>query len=279
MLKKFSLIVLTVSAVLYLAGCVLLRRGQTKLIFHPDRLLRTTPQNYGLDYQDVWIDIDREKVHGWWIPASKLSAPVLLYFHGNASNNGDVTDIAAIFHQIGLSVFLIDYRGYGKSSPTFPNETKVYQDATAAWNYLTTVRQIEPAKIFVYGHSLGGAIAIELASKHPEIAGLITEGTFTSIQEIASQDKFLRIFPLDWILTQYFDSISKIKSLQVPVLIMHGTADEVIPVTMADELFAMAPEPKELLIIPQAMHNNVHQVGGRQYLEHLQQFIQSNLPN
>ncbi|WP_019506914.1 alpha/beta hydrolase [Pleurocapsa sp. PCC 7319] len=279
MLKKFGLIVLAVSAVLYVAGCILLRLGQTRFIFYPDPVLRTTPQNYGLDYQDVWIEIDREKVHGWWIPASEKTAPVLLYFHGNASNNGDVTDIAAMFHQIGLSVLLIDYRGYGKSSPTFPSEKSVYQDALAAWNYLTTVRQIEPAKIFVYGHSLGGAIAIELAIKHPEMAGLVVEGTFTSIKEVASQDKIFRIFPLGWILTQHFDSISKIQSLQVPVLIMHGTADEVIPVTMADELFAMAPEPKELLIIPQAMHNNVHQVGGRQYLEHLQQFIQSNLTN
>ena len=273
MLKKFGLIILIVSVALYLAGCILLRLRQTRLIFHPDPLLRSTPEDYDLAYQDVWIEIDREKVHGWWIPASEPSAPVLLYFHGNASNNGDVTDLAAIFHQLELSVLLIDYRGYGKSSPTFPNEARVYQDAEAAWNYLTEVRQIKPEKIFVYGHSLGGAIAIELAIQHPEMAGLIVEGTFTSIRDIASQIKLFRIFPLDWILTQHFDSISKIKLLKVPLLIMHGTDDEVIPVIMADKLFANAPEPKQLLIIPQAMHNNLHQVGGRQYLEHLQQFI------
>lgn len=278
MLKKFGLITLIVSTALYLAGFILLRLGQTRLIFHPDPLLRTTPEDYDLAYQDVWIEIDREKVHGWWIPASEPSAPVLLYFHGNASNNGDVTDLAAIFHQIGLSVLLIDYRGYGKSSSTFPNEARVYQDATAAWNYLTKIRQIKPEKIFVYGHSLGGAIAIELAIQHPKMAGLIVEGTFTSIRDIASQIKLLRIFPLGWIVTQNFNSITKIKSLEVPLLIVHGTDDEVIPVMMADELFATAPEPKQLVIIPQGMHNNVHQVGGRQYLEHLQQFMQSNLP-
>ena len=277
MLKKFGLIVLIILALLYIGGCVFLRFGQTRLIFFPDSLIRSTPQEYGLDYQDVWIDIEREKIHGWWIPFPDSSAPVLLYFHGNGSNNGDLTDIAAIFHQLGLSVLLIDYRGYGRSSQTFPSEQSVYEDAAAAWNYLTKDRLIKPEKIFVYGHSLGGAIAIDLAIKYPEMAGLITEGTFTSIADIASLDKFLTIFPLDWILTQHFNAIGKIKSLQVPVLMIHGAADELIPVSMADKLFTTAPEPKQLVIIPEAKHNNVHQVGGQHYVENLQQFIQLNI--
>ena len=221
--------------------------------------------------------MDREKIHGWWLPSSEQSAPVLLYFHGNGSNNGDVVDVAAIFHDLGLSVLLIDYRGYGKSSPTFPNEKKVCQDAVAAWKYLTSDRQIKPQNIFVYGHSLGGAIAIDLAVKHPEMAGLITEGTFTSIRDMASQDKFLQLFPLDLILTQHFDSITKIQSLQVPLLILHGEEDEVIPVSMGEQLFAIAPEPKQLVIIPQGKHNNLHRVRTKQYFWSLKHFIQSNL--
>ena len=274
--KKFAWILIGTSAVVYLLFCLLLRWGQVKLIFRPDSLIKSTPQKYDLDYQDVWIDVEPGKIHGWWIPHTDKSAPTIVYFHGNASNNGDVVNLAAIFNQLGLSVLLVDYRGYGKSSPIFPNELRAYEDAIAAWNYLTHKRQVEPKNIFVYGHSLGGAIAIELASRHPEMAGLITEGTFTSILNMANSDKLLKIFPMNWIVTQRFDSIAKVKSLQTPVLIIHGTADEIIPVTMAAELFAIAPEPKKLAIIPQAGHNNLQEVGGQKYLNHLRQFVRDN---
>lgn len=273
MLKKLSLIVIGISTTLYIGICLLLRWGQGKLIFVPHNSIHTTPQEFNLEYQDVWIDIDREKIHGWWIPSFEPKAPTILYFHGNGSNNADVVDIAAIFRQLGLSVLLIDYRGYGKSSQTFPNEQRVYEDAVAAWKYLTQERQIKPKNIIVYGHSLGGAIAIELATKYPEMAGLIIEGTFTSIKDVARQDKLFRVFPLDLILTQHFDSISKIDSLQVPLLILHGQADEIIPVSMAQKLFSTAPHPKQLVIIPDAKHNNLHHLGGQKYLESLQQFI------
>ncbi len=276
MLKKLGFIIPGVCVTLYIFICLILRFGQTKLIFQPDDLIKSTPEKYSLDYQDVWIAIDQEKIHGWWIPQTKKTAPVLLYFHGNGSNNGDLPGIAAMFHKLGLSVLLIDYRGYGKSSPGFPNETRVYEDADAAWEYLTKKRQIKPQNIFVYGHSLGGAIAINLAIKHPQMAGLITEGTFTSMKEIAGFNQAFRLFPLDWIVTQRFDSITKIKSLQTPLLIFHGEDDRTIPAYMAQKLFNASPEPKELVIIPQAGHMNVHQLGGQQYFQTLQRFIQAN---
>jgi uncharacterized protein len=275
MLKKFSLIWLGISVTLYLGICLLLRLGQTRLMFFPDSLLRSTPAKHDLVYQDVWLSVNTQQVHGWWIPSSDLS-PVLLYLHGNGSNNGDGVDLAAAFHQLGLSVLLLDYRGYGKSDRIFPNETRVYEDAEAAWNYLTHEQKIIPENIFVYGHSLGGAIAIELATKHPEMAGLIVTGTFTSIRNIVNLNSLLQIFPLNWLLTQHFDSIAKIKSLQVPLLIIHGTADEVIPVAMGQKLYAAAPEPKQLVVIPGGDHNNLFRVGGQQYLSNLQQFIQTN---
>ena len=273
MLRKFGLTALGISVTLYIAICLLLRWGQTRLIFHPDSRISSTPQKYSLNYQDVWIEVGTEKIHGWWIPALEPSAPVILYFHGNGSNNGDVVDNAAIFHQLGLSTLLIDYRGYGKSSPTFPNEARVYEDAEAAWKYLTAIRGIKPARIFVYGHSLGGAIAINLAVNHPEMAGLITEGTFTSIENIVNSDKLLRLLPLDLLLTQHFNSISKIESIQTPLLMFHGTEDEIIPRSMARKLFTAAPQPKQLVMIPQARHDSLHKTGGAKYLLNLQQFI------
>ncbi|HEY9767279.1 MAG TPA: alpha/beta fold hydrolase [Coleofasciculaceae cyanobacterium] len=275
MFKKLSLIFLGISVTLYLAIIILLRWRQDKLIFLPDSNLKSTPQEYNLDYQDVWFDVEQDKIHGWWIPAARPTAPALLYFHGNGSNNGDLTEIAAIFHSLGLAVLLIDYRGYGKSSPIFPNETRVYQDAEAAWRYLTTELLFEPQRTFVYGHSLGGAIAIDLASKHPDMAGLIVEGTFTSMKDMADSIPFLAIFPLDWLITQRFDSITKIKVVKTPVLILHGRSDRTIPVSMANRLYAAAPEPKQLAIIDQANHDNLPEFGAQQYTLRLKQFINS----
>ena len=183
---------------------------------------------------------------------------------------------AQVFHDLGLSVLLVDYRGYGKSSPIFPSETRVYEDAIAAWDYLSKIRKFPPENIFVYGHSLGGAIAIELASRHPEMAGLITEGTFTSIKAMAQSNQFLQIFPLNWIITQRFDSLNKIKSFKTPRLIIHGSKDKTIPVKMAHELFAFTSEPKQLVIIPQGEHTNVHEVEDQNYFSSLDTFIQTN---
>ena len=277
MFKKLCLIILVSSISLYGAFCILLLWRQTKIIFFPDNKVDSTPEKYQLDYQDVWINIAREKIHGWWIQAADKSAPAVIYFHGNASNNGDIVDNAAIFHDIGLSTLLIDYRGYGKSSPTFPNEARVYEDAAAAWQYLTKTKQIKPENIFVYGHSLGGAIAIELASKQPDMAGLITEGTFTSIQEMANLNPLFKLLPLNLIVHQRFDSINKIASLQMPLLMFHGADDRIIPLQVAKQLFEKAPQPKKLVFIPKAGHDNLHKVESSEYIDNLKQFVLDNI--
>lgn len=275
MLSKLSLTIIGTSVTLYLAACTLLLLGQARLIFIPDSQIDSTPREYGLNYQDIWFEIDGNKAHGWWIPSANKTAPVILYLHGNASNNGDLGEIAAIFYRLDVSVMLVDYRGYGKSSTLFPNEKRVYEDAEATWQYLTRTLKIKPQKIFVYGHSLGGAIAIELASKHPDMAGLIVEGTFTSIQDLAESMPLLKIFPLEWLITERFDSLSKISSLQTPLLILHGTEDITIPLSMSAQLFAAAPEPKQLITFEGANHNNLPEVSDREYLRVIRQFIQS----
>ncbi len=277
MLRQLTLTGLGITATLYITVFLLLRFGQNRLIFSPDNQIKSTPQEYNLDYQDVWIDIDQDQIHGWWIPATQPNAPAILYFHGNGSNNGDLTEIAAIFHQLGVSTLFIDYRGYGKSSSIFPNETRVYEDAEAAWQYLTTELQIPPQQGFVYGHSLGGAIAIDLATKHTDIAGLITEGTFTSMKDMVDLMPLFKIFPLNWLITQRFDSLAKIKSVETPWLIFHGTADEIIPLTMANQLSLAASEPKQLAVIVQANHNNLPEFGGEEYLLTIKEFMQSVL--
>ncbi|MEG4505045.1 alpha/beta fold hydrolase [Microcoleus sp. F6_B4] len=202
---------------------------------------------------------------------------VVLYLHGNASNVGANVEHAHRFHRLGLSVFAIDYRGYGKSQGDFPSESQVYEDAQLAWDYLVKQRGINPNQIYIYGHSLGGAIAIDLAVRHPEAAGVIVEGSFTSTRAMVNFQKGLFwMFPIDFLLTQRFDSLSKVDRLQMPVLFIHGTADSVVPAQMSKKLFDAAPEPKQLYIVPDGGHTNVAQIGGAEYLQILSQFLGSS---
>jgi len=274
-----------VLAIGYSAVCLFLFAAQGKFIFFPARAIETTPKDFQLGYQDVVLPIPTktgaaETVHGWWIPAlersvnRRESGKVLLYLHGNGLNVGANVEHANRFHRLGLSVFLIDYRGYGKSQGDFPSESRVYEDAQLAWDYLVKQRGIKPSQIYIYGHSLGGAIAIDLAVRHPEAAGLIVEGSFTSARAMVDfQAGVYRVFPIDLLLTQRFDSIAKVDRLQMPVLFIHGIADTVVPTQMSKKLFDAAPEPKQLYIVPDGGHNNSAQIGGAEYLLRVRQFL------
>lgn len=265
-----------VVALVYLAICLYLFFQQSRFIFFPSPVIETTPDVFNLGYQEVWLPVltdsgKVEKIHGWWIPANQADAKVLLYLHGNGINIGANVAHANRFHQLGFSVLLIDYRGYGRSEG-IPSELGVYQDAEIAWDYL--VKRHQPNEIFIYGHSLGGAIAINLAVQHPEAAGLIVESSFTSIKDIANLQGRFWMFPVDLILNQRFDSISKVKSLQIPVLFIHGEADLQVPATMSQELYAAAPKPKYLFLVPDAGHNNTAEIAGGQYFQRMRQFLQ-----
>ncbi|NJK65933.1 MAG: alpha/beta hydrolase [Microcoleus sp. CSU_2_2] len=285
-LPKSLVAIGTFLAIAYSAACVFLFTSQSKFIFFPTRAIETTPDDLQLRYQNVVLPISSkngavQSVHGWWIPASKRSAnqdeseKVVLYLHGNGLNAGANVEHANRFHRLGLSVFLIDYRGYGQSQGDFPTESQVYQDAQLAWDYLVKKRGINPKQIYIYGHSLGGAIAIDLAVRHPEAAGLIVEGSFTSTRAMVDFQKGLYwMFPIDLLLTQRFDSISKVDRLQMPILFIHGTADTIVPVEMGRKLFDRAPEPKQLYIVPGADHNNLAQFAGAEYLQRVRQFLE-----
>jgi alpha-beta hydrolase superfamily lysophospholipase len=272
--------ILTGLAIVYALGCCVLLFGQNRFIFFPSRLLETTPADVNLSYQDVWLsvqseDSSREKIHGWWIQsASGSDQPVILHFHGNSSNIGANLGYIKMFHDMGFSVFIIDYRGFGQSSQRFPSEKNVYADAETAWNYVVEQQKVAPEKVIIFGHSLGGAIAIELATQHPEMSGLIVESSFTSMLDMVDYKGKYWMFPINWILQQHFASIEKVNQLKMPILFTHGTADTVVPHQMSQTLYAAAIEPKQLLIVEDADHNHVAQTGGVEYFETLQQFIQ-----
>ncbi|ELR96401.1 alpha/beta superfamily hydrolase [Gloeocapsa sp. PCC 73106] len=273
----FSVIVLEV---IYILLCLALFQWQNRLIFFPTRLMATKPDELGLPYEDVWLSVTNkqgveENLHAWWLP-NQSRGDVMLYLHGNASNISHNLELAQKFYQLGFSLLLLDYRGYGLSSGKFPTEAQVYQDTQVAWDYLVQQKGLKPEQIFVYGHSLGGAIAVDLGLRQPQIAGLIIQGSFTSILDIVIHyGGIYRFFPTKVIINQRFDSLSKVPLLKMPLLFIHGSKDEVIPLAMSEKLFAAAKSPKQLLIVPEAGHDDVSGIGGEKYLESIQDFTQS----
>jgi uncharacterized protein len=254
-------------AVASAAGCAYLDTKQREWIFRAQRDIHSTPASYGLPFEEVWLavagdsDGARERVHGWWIPGPDASAPTLLYLHGarwSLSNN--LFRIQRL-HRMGFAVLAIDYRGFGRSDGELPSEAQAYDDAQVAWKHL---RLLEPdaRRRFVYGHSLGGAVAIELATRNDDVAGLIVESTFTSMADMAEK---MGYGGLGLMLTQRFDSLAKVATVRAPVLFVHGTSDRFVPPEMSERLYAAAPEPKRLLLVESGNHSNVSAVAFDKY--------------
>ncbi len=296
-------------ALLYVAACVYMWATQKSQVFEPTAIWQTTPDRMGMKYEEVHIPVGEGAgdLDAWWVPAETKSdavygkinnlphlnplpkgeeaneslrafqvndAPTIVYFHGNYRNIGNNLEHTQHMHQMGYNVLLADYRGYGKSGGGNPSEAKVYEDAEAVWQYWIKWRSGQPGKTFIYGHSLGGAIAINLAVHHPEAAGLITESTFTSMQAMGEISH--GYLPIGLLLNQRFESLKKVPQLKLPVLFVHGTWDPKIPVEMAKQLYAAAPEPKSLLLIEGGEHNNSETVGWVQYRDALSAFISKN---
>jgi fermentation-respiration switch protein FrsA (DUF1100 family) len=243
------------------------------IVFFPDPYLIGTPADFGLEYEEVWFTAeDGVKLHGWWVP--KPGAPVWLWFHGNAGNiSHRLENIKLLVEEVGVQVFIFDYREYGKSEGGICREG-TFKDAAAAYRYLTGTRGISGPDIILFGRSLGTALATDLALKGP-CRALILESPFTNSKEMA---KRLAPFLFDWRPKVPYDNLGRIGYVQVPVLIIHGTHDEIIPVDMARRVFAAAAEPKELYLISGSHHNDTYLVGGREYIERLRAFIEQTKP-
>ena len=248
---------------------------QRESIFEPAAALQTSPARLGAPFEELRIPsgsgAERGDLHAWWIPAEKPDAPTVLYLHGNFRNISYNLENALRYRALGSNLLLVDYRGYGKSTGGKPSEAKVYEDAEAAWQYLVKQRGVKPQQLFIYGHSLGGAVAIDLALRHPEAAGLITESTFTSMQ--AMGELKYDFLPAGLLLNQRFESLQKIPQLKIPLLLVHGTWDQKVPVGMAQQLFEAAPQPKTLVMIEGGEHSNNAAVGWVEYRDAVSAFI------
>lgn len=238
-------------------------------IFFPSRALTYTPRDVGLDFQEVFFaSEDGVQLHGWYVKASD-SAPVLLWCHGNGGNIGFEVENLAWLHQADLGIFIFDYRGYGLSQGR-PSETGIYKDARGAYQYLRHSLAVPVHRIVLFGRSLGGAVAADLAGQVPARA-LILESTFTNVGDMAAYH-----FP--WLpgkrrWSQKFDNRHKLAGLTLPKFFIHGEEDRVVPLWMGEQLYRLAQPPKDFYRIPGAGHEDTFQVGGQDYLQHLERFL------
>jgi pimeloyl-ACP methyl ester carboxylesterase len=229
----------------------------------------------GLRFEDLRIPvIAGDHLHAWWIPAAVPTDQAILVFHGNGYVLEDMAgDEIAGLHRIGANLLLIDYRGYGSSTPIDPNETTVNRDAEASLDYLLRVRMIAPGKVWLLGRSIGSGPATDLAMKNRRLGGLILESAFSSIDDAAAGFWYFRIYPLALMLRTHFDNLTKISSVRVPVLIICGTADTLTPASMAEKLFAQANQPKQIYLVPGGGHDDLWLSGGIALERELRGFI------
>jgi len=233
-------------AAAYFVLCLLLFFFQSRLIYFSEigRKDFVTPQQAGMDYQEVTINAAGEKLHGWFVPAPQARG-VVLFFHGNAGNISHRLDYLRMFRELDFSVLIFDYRGFGKSSGE-PSEIGTYQDAEAAWNYLVETRRIAPSSIVLFGESLGGAVAAWLAARVKPRA-LILTSTFTSLPDLGA--KLYPLFPVRLLSRYEYNTKKYLQAATCPVLIVHSREDEIVPFEHGEQLYAAAHEPKQLLEI------------------------------
>jgi uncharacterized protein len=254
-LKRSLKFISAVFAIIVVAGCAFIETKQGEWIFRPVAGEWRGYSKANATFEEKWIPINAtEKLHAWYAPAADKNAPVLLYLHGARWNiTGSSTRIPR-WNKMGFSVLAIDYRGFGQSSARTPSESSANEDAKVAWEYAKTLSPNN--KHFIFGHSLGGAIATKLALTHPEADGLILEGTFTSIPDMMKEMKW-GFLPVGFLVTQRFDTLDCIDDIKMPILFAHGTNDDIVPFSMSERLFAAAKSSKRFFRAEGGNHHNL----------------------
>lgn len=242
---------------------------QGQIMYHPQDKIYATPRDVGLEYKDVnFASEDGVDLHGWFIPADR-SPLTVLYFHGNAGNISGRLETIQLLHQLGLNVFIFDYRGYG-SSKGKPTKEGTYRDAAAAWNYLISERNIAEEQIVIMGRSLGGSIAAWLAARENP-AAVVIESTFTSAAELGGE--IYPWLPVRFILKHNYDTQKHLQQIDEPLFMAHSRDDQIVPFNHGKKLFELANDPKQFLEM-RGYHGSAFMETGGTYREGLAQFLE-----
>lgn len=270
-------------------GCAVLEHKERELVFSIEPGNASWYSGLPADVQELELNTPAfgtsQNIHAWWWPATRKDAPAILYLHGSRWNlTGQLFRIEQL-RGLGFSILAIDYRGFGQSMGQLPSEDTVYEDARIAWDRLKQL-QPDPQRRLIYGHSLGGAVAVDLAAElgrearkdetPTQARGLIIESTFTNLADVAAAIANTSL-PVRWLLSQKFDSLDKIADIHMPVLIVHGTDDRYVPARFSEELFEAAQEPKNLLLVPGGTHNNSMRLGRQAYSQAIQTLLKATV--
>jgi fermentation-respiration switch protein FrsA (DUF1100 family) len=254
---------LWIAAMLFIAYWglgVILFFMQPKFLYKPLPEVTYTPGELGLDFEDVTFRTDDGvKLTGWYVPADE-SKPTILFCHGNGGNMMHRLDSINIFNNLGLNCFIFDYRGYGQSRGR-PTEEGTYVDAAASYRYLTEDKMVQPQDIIIFGRSLGGSIAAQLAT-NVKAQSLVIESSFTSYVDIG--ERFYPYMPVRWFAAFGYKTAEYIRDVECPVMIIHSRNDEIIPFELGLELYEIANEPKRIVEI-NGSHNDGFLISGEIY--------------
>lgn len=247
--------------ILFFLGCSALDR----YMFVPKVEIHATPEKYRIAYQNIWFtSSDAVPLNGWFLPGAP-GLPLVVFFHGNAGNLSDNLEYLKLLHVSGFSVFIFDYRGFGSSGGEPLHENDLYRDARGALNFLHREGWSNKEMIF-FGQSLGSAVALQMALESKP-RGLVLESSFSTMKEMVKRiSPFIYSIVGWWTIGHPFDNLDKIARIGVPLLLIHGDRDTIVPLEMTQRLFARAREPKQLHIIAGGGHCDVFAWDSRAYL-------------
>ena len=270
-MKRWQLFTSFGMALALLAGCATLDEKQRAWIFQPSDRTWSGGAAAAVGMEDVWIDFTAAddqpvRLHGLWLDNDRpdaAKAPVLLYLHGARYNVTGSAPRMRRMQELGFAVLAIDYRGFGKSTQELPSEKSSYEDARAAWDWLAKKYPDRPR--YIFGHSLGGPIAINLATEVGDERGTIVESTFTSIADVVSSSPQWGWMPVSLLITQRFEAVRKVGKIGSPLLVVHGGEDRLILPDLGRKLYDAAAEPKRFVLVEGGSHHNANLVGQPQY--------------
>jgi len=267
---KVLIIALSILFGVYTTLCAFMYFAQSRFIFFPAKKLTQTPTTIGLEYEDLHLKTPGgTTVHGWYIPVPS-ERKLVVFFHGNAGNISDRLQTIRILHDLGHSVLIMDYQGYGSSNGT-PSESGTYTTALISWDYVTTTLGLEPTDIIIYGRSLGGAVAIWLAARRSP-GGLIIESTFTRMADMGAH--YYPYLPARFLTRVHYDSMSQIVKVRCPILAAHSKDDELIPFALGRKLSKATPQLAKFFTL-RGEHNQAFLMGGHEYHEQIDKFIRN----
>ena len=245
--------------------------NQHNMVFYPVKELVMTPEELNLSYEDIYIEVkNNEKIHSWFFPVDSgaLNCKTVLFCHGNGGNISHRFETIDFISNIPASLLIFDYRGYGRSDGS-PGENEIYEDARAAYDWLVNVRGIKPEDIVIFGRSLGGAVAVDLANR-VECGGLIVESSFTSAKDMGK--RIYPYVPISYLLKYRLDSIGKIDKINCPLLVVHSPDDELIPYEMGQRLFEKAKPPKKFVKL-RGGHNECIYFDDPDYIKEIREIL------